>query len=94
MQPKGFKLVFEGERTRVEKINLKDVEELAAGFPLIDRMREILIPGPMTLKALAEELSAPIQNIRQVLTRHRSAFHKLGNKIGVASVTDSNSAEF
>lgn len=88
LQPKGFKLIFRGDRTLVEAINLKDVEELAAGYPLIDRMKAALVPGPMTIKGLAEELGAPIAGVRAILNRHRSHFVKIGNKVSVANAAD------
>lgn len=95
LQPKGFKLVFRGERTLVESINLKDVEELAAGYPILDRMKEALTPGPMTMKQLAEELNASIALIKSTLARHKSQFIRMGNKITVgASNEPDNAAEF
>ena len=69
------------------------LEELAAGYPLLDRMKEILITGPMTEKALAEELNTSIANIRATRGRHKSQFVKMGTKIGVASARD-NATEF
>jgi len=101
LQPKGFKLVFRGDRTLVEAINLKDVEELAAGFPLLDRIKELLIQGPLTMKAISEELNATMPMVKGTLARHRSQFIRMGNKVGVASASDpapetpdDNSAEF
>ena len=88
LQPKGFKLVFRGDRTLVEAINLKDVEELAAGYPLIDRMKSALVTGPMTVKGLAEELGAPVAGVRAILNRHKSHFIKMGNKVSVTSAGD------
>ena len=85
LQPKGFKLTFRGERTFVDAINLKDVEELAAGYPLLDRMKEALKPGPMSPKALAEELNVSVGQIRATANRHKSQFLKLGPKIGIPS---------
>jgi len=95
LQPKGFKLIFRGERTLVESINLKEVDELAAGYPLLDRMKEILIPAPLTMKQLAEELDVTVPAVKTVLARHRSQFIKIGNKVSVgASGEPDNAAEF
>ena len=96
LQPKGFKLTFRGERTFVDVINLKDVEELATGYPLLDRMKEALTLGPMTPKALAEDLNVSVGQIRATANRHKSAFLKLGPKIGVPSVGEApdDAAEF
>lgn len=88
LQPKGFKLVFRGDRTLVEAINLKDVEELAAGYPLLDRIKELLVQGPLTLKGIAEELNATVPIVKSTLARHRSQFIRMGNKVGVANAAD------
>lgn len=93
LQPKGFKLVFRGDVTSVEAINLKDVEELAAGFPLLDRMRELLVSGPLNVKSIAEELSTTVANVRGVLSRHRSQFVKVGSKISVSSGRPEDNSE-
>ena len=96
LQPKGFKLTFRGDRTFMDVINLKDVEELAAGYPLLDRMKEALKPGPMSPKALAEELNVSVGQIRATANRHKSQFLKLGPKIGVPSAGEvvDDAAEF
>ena len=86
LKPKGFKLTFRGDRTLMEVINLKDVEELAAGYPLLDRMKEALKPGPMSLKGLAEDLGVPVAQVQATANRHKSQFVKMGPKIGVPSV--------
>ncbi len=92
LQPKGFKLVFRGERTLVEAINLKDVEELAAGYPLLDRLKSLLVTGPLTLKGISEELNVSMPILRSTLAKHRSQFLKLGNKISVGESKESDDA--
>ena len=83
LEPKGYRLLFRSERTLVEPINLKDVDELAAGFPLLDRMKELLKGGPMTAKAIAEELSVTVPQVQGTVGRYRSKFVKVGLKIGI-----------
>lgn len=95
LQPKGFKLVFRGERTLVEAIDLHDVEELAAGYPLLDRLKGLLVSAPLTLKAISEELNVSMPILKSTLARHRSQFVKVGNKVSVgASKESDNAAEF
>ena len=94
LEPKGYRLLFRSERTLVEPINLKDVDELAAGFPLLDRMKELLKGGPMTAKAIAEELSVTVPQVQGTIGRYRSKFVKVGQKIGIVGQTsDSGSGE-
>ena len=92
LQPKGFKLVFRGDRTLVEAINLKDVEELAAGYPLLDRLKELLVSGPMTMKAITEELNVTMPLLKSTVSRHRSQFVKVGNKISVGASGEPDNA--
>lgn len=95
LQPKGFKLVFRGDRTLVEAIDLKDVEELAAGYPLLDRIKAAVSAAPMTVKAIADELGVPQSGVNATVGRHKSQFVKVGTKLSLATqkATD-NAAEF
>ena len=95
LQPKGFKLVFRGERTIVEAIDLKDVEELAAGYPLLDRIKAAVSAAPMTVKAISDELGVPQSGINATLGRYKSQFQKLGNKVSLlAPKASTNGEEF
>lgn len=82
-QPRGYRLLFEKDRTRIEGIDIKSVDELTTQLPLIERVKLTLANGAMTLKQLTEELSAPAGSVRAVLTRHKSQFVKMGNKYGL-----------
>lgn len=93
LKPKGFKLTFRGEITTCEAINLKDVEELAAGFPLLDRMKELLVSSPLTMKQIADELNTSLPNVKSVLSRHRSQFVKVGTRYSVSSGRLDDNAE-
>lgn len=88
LQPKGYKLIFRGDRTLIESINLKDVEELAAGYPLLDRIKELLLPEPMTMKAIAEELNVTMPVLRATVARHKSQFIRMGNRVAVSTAHD------
>ncbi len=82
LQPKGFKLMFRGERTLIEAIDLKDIDELAHGFPLLDRVKALLTE-PMTLKQISDDLNAPVPKIKDVLNRYKSQFVRVGSKISL-----------
>lgn len=83
LKPKGFKFVFRSGRTLIEKIAVEGVEELEAKLPTVDRMLRALKGGALTAKALAEDLDCSHGTIRSVLSRNKTKFIKLGNKIGL-----------
>lgn len=85
LRPKGFEMKFTSERTAVARINLEDVDELAAKMPLLDRAKKALNAGAMTHKALGEALGVPVPALLKVIARHQSTFIHLGPKIGLAS---------
>lgn len=92
LRPKGYKLVWDRHRTRLESIDLKTVEELTVALPLLDRIKRILSHGPMTPKALAEELNVAPGNVRAALSRHKSTFVKLGPKVALLEAGDYEAA--
>lgn len=83
LKPKGYKLVFRGNRTLLESVNVGDVDELAAGLPLLERMKKYLAKGPQPVKALAEDLNTTAGVVRSMISRHSSTFTRLGNKISL-----------
>ena len=82
---RGYRLVFEGRRTILEPIDIKSVDELQTSLPLIDRVKLFLVNGAKTQKEICEELGVPIGNLRNILSRHKNAFVKMGNKVGVVA---------
>lgn len=84
LKSRGYKLVWDRAVTRLEKIDLEAVDELAAQLPPLARMKRLLASGePMTPKAIGEELNLPPTTVRSVLSRHKSQFIKLGLKYGL-----------
>lgn len=87
LKPKGFKLVFRSEKTSVEKVNVNEVDELAAKLPLLDRMKRKLSHGALTPKGLAEACETTASIIRKMVSRHESVFIRVGDKIGLLDVS-------
>lgn len=84
LKSRGYKLVWDRAVTRLEKIDLEAVDELAAQLPPLARMKRLLASGEaMTPKAIGEELNLPPTTVRSVLSRHKSQFIKLGLKYGL-----------
>ena len=83
LKPRGFRLLFRGNRTLVEPMAVEESDELTASLPLLDRMVRALKNGGLTRKQLAEELNCPDAAIRAIISRHKSRFVKVGNKIGL-----------
>lgn len=83
IKPRGLKLIFRGHRTLVEKMGVDESDELSASLPLLERMTKALSGGAMTRKQIAEDLNVPDAAIRSMLSRHKSRFIKIGNKIGL-----------
>jgi hypothetical protein len=83
-QPMGYRLLFRGDRTLVESVDLQSVDELAAALPLLERVKQALANGEaLSQKQLAEDLNTPMGSIRSILSRHKSQFHKNGSKFSL-----------
>jgi len=52
----GIEVEFTDTRTSLTRVDVADVDELAASLPVWHRMKRALERGPMTLAALAEEI--------------------------------------
>lgn len=83
MPSRGYRLKFEHDRTRVESIDLKSIDELSLQLPILERLKIVLRNGAMTLKDIVEETGAPATSIKSTMSRHKSQFVKLGNRIGL-----------
>jgi hypothetical protein len=91
----GYKFVFDRAVTRLETIDVKSVDELAAQLPPLDRMKRLLAGGePLTPKTIGEELNLPPTTVRSVLSRHKSQFIKLGLKYGLKAADDGDGELF
>lgn len=85
-KPLGFKFVFRGDRTAVERMNVEDSDELAAMMPLFDRAKKALqARGSMAPKALADELGVTVPILLKMKSRHASVFSFFGSKIGLVA---------
>lgn len=85
LAPRGYKLLFRDKRTLVESVNVQESDELASKLPLLDRMLRCLKTGAMTAKSLSEECNCSAAAIRATLSRHKSKFIRIGNKIGATT---------
>lgn len=72
------------ESVALERIQVKDVPELAEALPLKERVSELLKGGQMAPKDIAEAIGKPLESVYMVLNRHKGrAFVKLGNTWGL-----------
>jgi len=72
LKPRAVKIVFDGKTvTRVEKIDVKSVEELANRLPLVDRLKSYLEHGPCTIKRAAEDLDTTPPVLRKLLGQRK-----------------------
>lgn len=81
---RGFRVVF-GKTISLEAIDVKTVDELATGLPLLERVKLALSNGAITLKQLSDDLGVPAGSVRSIMSRHKSSFVKMGNKIGLVA---------
>jgi hypothetical protein len=82
----GVELAEDGSRTHVRRIDLADVEEMAAKLPLWQRMTHLLRGGPRTLTDLAGELSAPVGTVERTVDRGKKTFTRVPNSDGVTRI--------
>jgi hypothetical protein len=84
----GFHFDFtDPERAVVTRIEVADVEELAAGLPLWQRMKAALTHGPLTLKQLAEELGgANVESLDRTVRAKRGLFTRVLSAEGISRI--------
>ena len=81
----GFELSFDADRTRVRRVDLADVPDLAAGLSIRQRMVAALRRGAMTRDELADEIGAKPESIKRTINRYSRQFRVLeGGRIGLA----------
>jgi hypothetical protein len=73
----GFDVAFEDTRTRITRVNVAEVDELAAALPLWQRMKNALKDGPQTIASLAADLDAPVDSIDKAVRRKSLVFTKV-----------------
>ncbi len=70
----GFRWTFDDERTRVARVNVADVEELAPRLPLWQRIAHLLRTGPaLTAEAIADELGAKVDSVKKAISPRRAS---------------------
>ncbi len=89
MAPKGYKLLFTGDRTAVEAIEMESLEELSSNLPMIQRVKKVLEDGPMSTKRIAEDLASTTNVVRAVISKHKSQFIRVGEKVALFRKDDS-----
>jgi hypothetical protein len=68
-QPFGFQFRFDASQTRVTRVDLADVPQLADQLSISQRIRHLLRSGAMTYAAIAEELGEKPNTITQTVKR-------------------------
>lgn len=85
LPPRGYALIFDPHRTRLEPIDVESVDELCAQLPLKDRMVRLLRSGARSVKELAEDLNTTEGAIRAMASRHASVFLRIGKKLSLTA---------
>jgi hypothetical protein len=75
----AFDVTFQQDRTRIDRVNVSTVDELAASLPMWQRIKTALQGGPVTLAALAEDLGANVETIDRTIRRKSDLFTKVTN---------------
>lgn len=73
----GFEFRFEADRTRVRRVDLANVEDLAANLPVAERMKLLLRHGPLPVEQIATEINAPANTIYQTMRRKPEVFARV-----------------
>lgn len=73
----GFAVTFQPDRTRIDRVDVASVDELAGSLPLWQRMKDALRDGPQTLASLAADLGAPVDSIDKAVRRKSTLFTKV-----------------
>jgi len=93
-RPLGFRFTFEELRTSIDRIDIRDVPQLAGQVPVKERIAHALTGGAMTVVELSEELDVPQNTIIQTtrrwdgklfvkLTKTADGVHRIGLVTGV-----------
>jgi len=73
----GFEFTFSPTFTRVNRINVADVDDLAIKLSLSQRMTHLLRRGPLTLAAIASELDAKVDSVEKAVKRNAKLFNRV-----------------
>lgn len=83
----GFEIDFEANRTLVQRVDVRDVNELAEALPLWQRMKHVLNTGPKTLALLADELGANVETLDRTVRRKSAVFTRVPSSDGVTRIS-------
>ena len=77
----GFRITFDDERTRFERVDLREVHELAPELPLWQRVAHALREGPQTFARLAQGLDAKVDSVEKAAKRKTNVFTKVSSVV-------------
>ena len=81
----GFRIEF-GASTRISRVDVANVDDLAAGLALRRRIRAAVTHQPQTLASLAEQLSANVESLNRTVRRHSDTFTRVTGADGIARI--------
>jgi hypothetical protein len=84
----GFQFLFSEGQTRVNTVNLAEVDDLSPRLPLWQRIAHLLKGGPLTMVEIAELTQAPLKSVQRTLnpSRGRSMFKSLKTADGTVKI--------
>jgi hypothetical protein len=82
----GYEINFDADATRIHRVNVADVNELAESLPVWQRMKHGLTHGPKTLAALAEELGEKLDTLDRTVRRKSGLFVRVPGEDGITRI--------
>ena len=82
----GFRITFQPDRTHVTRVDLVNVDDLAAGLSLRQRIKAAVTHQSHTLASLAEQLSANVESINRTVRRYPDLFVKVSGDDGITRI--------
>ncbi len=84
LSQQGFRIVFEADRTLVNRIEVETIPEFLEKLSLKARITHLLKEeGKVPTKDIADQLGASEETVRRVLNRYKHLFIKLGKEWGL-----------
>ncbi len=69
-RPFALRFTFDAERTHVRQIEAADVQSLASGLSIKERIKHLLKSGAKTVPQIAEELEQKPESVKRTINRH------------------------
>ena len=83
----GFTINMQPSRTTFNRVDIRDVAELADSLPLWQRMREVVRHGPKTLAVIATELNhGNVESLDRIVRRQKNVFTKTTGADGITRI--------